>query len=267
MAISDEDFARLVAQVDATGPRKKLPPPLARVLREGIELARANERREAAESAAHEGAKRAKETDDERRERLAKARQRYNARMASETPAERRARLVLQAQRMHNRRAIETIPQLEQRGRSAPRTWPSDGPTKRQRSAPPASPKCERMPSADTMRSASQSHRTYSQTSRSCDTPGKHSYGLGVLKGEEYDRVRIYPVTRRPSTMQRTLISTPEDMKWLADVHGIIAVTAILCGNEDCPDRVEAFDTECPMITDTPTVYARNAETGALVRE
>jgi hypothetical protein len=53
-----------------------------------------------------------------------------------------------------------------------------------------------------------------------------------------------------------TFINDKEDMGWLKDVHvknlPNTAKSAIIYGNEDCPDKVEIFDSEKPHYQDKP---------------
>jgi len=64
----------------------------------------------------------------------------------------------------------------------------------------------------------------------------------------------------------QTFINKPADMAWLLKAHGIKAKSAIIIGNEDCPDIVEAYKTRTPTIYDKHDNYVFNVETGKLVR-
>lgn len=60
--------------------------------------------------------------------------------------------------------------------------------------------------------------------------------------------------------MTHTFINSPEDMDWLAAVHGICARSAMIYGNEDAPSKVEAYDKRNPKIGHKPRVYQMNAD-------
>lgn len=55
------------------------------------------------------------------------------------------------------------------------------------------------------------------------------------------------------------LLNTPEDMKWLRDVHlqGLPPEyeTEVVHGNEDFPSRIEAYKTPNPTTNDIPAVF------------
>jgi hypothetical protein len=65
--------------------------------------------------------------------------------------------------------------------------------------------------------------------------------------------------------MPVTIINTPEDLKWLKDVHGITASFAILHGSEDAPLAVEAFAQADPTVFDKPIMY-RPEQDGKLTK-
>jgi hypothetical protein len=56
------------------------------------------------------------------------------------------------------------------------------------------------------------------------------------------------------------VLDTPEDIQWLRETHGDIRMSpevqsAILYGNEDCPDLVELFASPFPSVTDSPVGF------------
>jgi len=63
----------------------------------------------------------------------------------------------------------------------------------------------------------------------------------------------------------QTFLDTTEDLEWLRDVHGIDTkgiVCAILYGNEDSPEKIEAF-----AVNDyraIPTVYTADELLGLI---
>lgn len=52
--------------------------------------------------------------------------------------------------------------------------------------------------------------------------------------------------------MRLIALDTPSDMEWLQSVHGIPASFAILHGDEDAPEHVEAYSVPSPTIHDKP---------------
>ena len=58
--------------------------------------------------------------------------------------------------------------------------------------------------------------------------------------------------------MTTTLINSPDDMQWLADAHltdlniSWKPRSAIINGNEDCPDTIELYPRKDPLYTDLP---------------
>jgi hypothetical protein len=56
--------------------------------------------------------------------------------------------------------------------------------------------------------------------------------------------------------MRKQLLTDNEDLAWLLDVHIKQDVpvfrAAIIHGNEDCPERIELFEANEPLITDEP---------------
>lgn len=60
--------------------------------------------------------------------------------------------------------------------------------------------------------------------------------------------------------MKQTMLNTPEDMDWLISVHMgnrkelKYFQSAVLYGNEDCPEKVELYADVDPLITDIPHV-------------
>lgn len=64
-----------------------------------------------------------------------------------------------------------------------------------------------------------------------------------------------------------TFINEPADMQWLADVHtkGEIYGSAMIHGNEDCPESVECWKDAEPNYDQTPdAVWHRNDGDGEL---
>ena len=59
--------------------------------------------------------------------------------------------------------------------------------------------------------------------------------------------------------MRETLISGDEDMRWLREVHWPELPanyhSAVIFGNEDWPERIEAYESADPLVTDTPLVH------------
>jgi hypothetical protein len=55
------------------------------------------------------------------------------------------------------------------------------------------------------------------------------------------------------------LLDTPEDMKWLRDVHlpGLSPEyeSAVVHGNEDFPSQIEAYKTPNPTVNSIPAVF------------
>lgn len=63
--------------------------------------------------------------------------------------------------------------------------------------------------------------------------------------------------------MKVQMISGAADMGWLRDTHmqGVDiawAGSAVLHGNEDCPQKIELYDAVEPLVTDTPVVFQRH---------
>ncbi len=62
--------------------------------------------------------------------------------------------------------------------------------------------------------------------------------------------------------MRETLINTLDDMQWLRDVHlrrlPSKYKSAVILGNEDCPDEIQVYARRDPKITDKPLVYIRH---------
>lgn len=60
------------------------------------------------------------------------------------------------------------------------------------------------------------------------------------------------------------LLSRPEDMKWLRDVHLRSLPSeyeaAVVHGNEDFPTRIEVYRTANPTIHDVPAIFFPNSE-------
>lgn len=64
-----------------------------------------------------------------------------------------------------------------------------------------------------------------------------------------------------------SIINTPEDLQWLADVHGVDVsdvVVAIISGNEDDPDKVETYTQD--DVRQRPITWLRNSD-GQLIRQ
>ena len=59
-----------------------------------------------------------------------------------------------------------------------------------------------------------------------------------------------------------TFINTPDDMKWLRDVHlprlSSKFHSALLFGNEDSPDQIHVYEAEDPEVYDQPKIYVRS---------
>jgi hypothetical protein len=66
--------------------------------------------------------------------------------------------------------------------------------------------------------------------------------------------------------MAPTFLESPEDLKWLKDVHGITACAAMLYGNEDAPTRVDAWDKPEPMVWDDFSTYTPD-DSGKLTKQ
>lgn len=60
-----------------------------------------------------------------------------------------------------------------------------------------------------------------------------------------------------------SFLDTPEDMKWLRDVHlqGLPSEyeSAVVHGNEDFPSRIEAYRTPNPTVNCIPAVFFPDA--------
>ena len=61
--------------------------------------------------------------------------------------------------------------------------------------------------------------------------------------------------------MREMLLNTKEDLDWLQDVHFKDRVlpdfaSAVLIGNEDCPEAIKLYKDKEPLITDRPAVYS-----------
>ncbi len=72
--------------------------------------------------------------------------------------------------------------------------------------------------------------------------------------------------------MKQTFLSAPVDMKWLFDTHLKSKQelrkeykSAMIYGNEDCPERVELYKKKNPLVTDTPLELTLNGETGEYI--
>ena len=58
--------------------------------------------------------------------------------------------------------------------------------------------------------------------------------------------------------MTTTFINSPDDMRWLADVHladlniSWKPRSAVIDGNEDCPESIELYPRKDPLYTDLP---------------
>ncbi len=66
--------------------------------------------------------------------------------------------------------------------------------------------------------------------------------------------------------MRQTFLDSPDDMEWLASVHGVSVgggVCALLLGNEDDPDRVHVYTAN--NVRRRPHQFQRNRH-GQLVR-
>lgn len=57
--------------------------------------------------------------------------------------------------------------------------------------------------------------------------------------------------------MNRTMIDTPEDVQWLRETHlknyhgpAVNFASAVLEGNEDCPQAIELYVCALPFVTD-----------------
>ena len=66
--------------------------------------------------------------------------------------------------------------------------------------------------------------------------------------------------------MATILINTAVDMEWLRDVHlkglGSEYQSAIINGNEDCPDTIEVYLNRAPLYTDEPIVFTLTPDGG-----
>jgi hypothetical protein len=63
--------------------------------------------------------------------------------------------------------------------------------------------------------------------------------------------------------MSKTYLNSNEDMQWLEETHlrahGLMgARSAVLFGNEDCPDAVELYCQENPLISSMPVCCFRS---------
>ena len=61
--------------------------------------------------------------------------------------------------------------------------------------------------------------------------------------------------------MREVFINSPEDMEWLFEVHNVKDVriswepkSAIIYGNEDCPDRIDLYPVAEPNWNDPPLI-------------
>lgn len=63
--------------------------------------------------------------------------------------------------------------------------------------------------------------------------------------------------------LKMVLLNTPEDMKWLRDVHlpGLPPEyeSAVVHGNEDWPSRIEAYASLNPKVNEIPAVFFPDA--------
>jgi hypothetical protein len=61
--------------------------------------------------------------------------------------------------------------------------------------------------------------------------------------------------------VRKSFLNSADDMKWLRDVHlrGLNQKfkSAVVTGNEDCPERVEVFERRDPHVGDKAVVYVR----------
>jgi hypothetical protein len=68
-----------------------------------------------------------------------------------------------------------------------------------------------------------------------------------------------------------TLINSRQDMKWLKEVHlprlSRRFKSAILHGNEDCPNKVEVYRSDKPSISSKKVVYVRRGSSCRLKRK
>lgn len=68
--------------------------------------------------------------------------------------------------------------------------------------------------------------------------------------------------------MRQTILNTPEDVQWLEDTHlssryydgpRLAFASAVVCGNEDCPERIDLYVTAEPLVSDVPlSLYLEN---------
>lgn len=57
-------------------------------------------------------------------------------------------------------------------------------------------------------------------------------------------------------------INTPEDMQWIRDVHitNFVGKSAIIFGNEDCPEYIAIYPTSDPDIYEVPQIWVRKED-------
>lgn len=62
--------------------------------------------------------------------------------------------------------------------------------------------------------------------------------------------------------MREVLINSADDMNWLRDEHlhrlPLKFKSALIRGNEDCPDEIHVYARRDPKVTDKPLVYVRH---------
>jgi hypothetical protein len=95
--------------------------------------------------------------------------------------------------------------------------------------------------------------------------PPKQSRFVWIDTGLDGVRQSTKPENK---TMSEQFINTADDMDWLFEVHvgNNLAISwkprsAVLFGNEDCPERIDLYPRKNPLVTDTPltgTLYHAN---------
>lgn len=62
--------------------------------------------------------------------------------------------------------------------------------------------------------------------------------------------------------MKTTFINTPDDMDWLRDTHlpklpkHYVKGSAVIHGNEDCPDRIDVYTNQDPFVYESYVSYS-----------
>ena len=71
-----------------------------------------------------------------------------------------------------------------------------------------------------------------------------------------------YPLIKGVMDNCGVFINTPEDMQWLREVHipHFVGESAIIVGNEDCPEYISIYPTSDPDIYDIPQIWVRKED-------